>query len=237
MAFGNIIGKLSSKKNVGKTPENVSGTNQIGKASETSTPNNGSMNQSTDDAEIQHHDHLTEEIEEPKVKMIAVLLGAIASMGGMVFGYESGQISGFMNESDFIARFGEDGKFSAARQGTIVGLLAVGALFGCLCSGWIADKAGRRYTISASAFFYIIGVVIEVTSSTQWVQFAMGRFTTGLGVGALSTTVPMYQTESVPKKIRSMVVASYQLLITIGIWMAYMVCICKYLKMMELTLM
>jgi len=222
MAFANIMGKLSSKKDVGKSPENVSSTNQAGKTSETSTPYNASLNHSTDH-DIQHHDHVVEEIEKPKVKVIAVLLGAIASMGGMVFGYESGQISGFMNESDFIARFGEDGKFSAARQGTIVGLLAVGALFGCLCSGWIADKAGRRYTISASAFFYIIGVVIEVTSSTQWVQFAMGRFTTGLGVGALSTTVPMYQTESVPKNIRSMVVASYQLLITIGIWMAYMV--------------
>jgi len=129
-----------------------------------------------------------------------------------------------MNESDFIARFGQNGAFTPARSGTIVGLLPVGALLGCLASGWIADKYGRKYTISASAFFYIIGVVIEVTSSTHWIQFGMGRFTTGLGVGALSTAVPMYQTESVPKNIRSMVVASYQLLITIGIWMAYMVC-------------
>jgi len=224
MAFSKLIGKLSPKKDVGESPEHLPATDNVGKASETSTPYSASVNHSTD-ADIQHHDHVAVEAEKPKVKIIAVLLGAIASMGGMVFGYESGQISGFMNESDFIARFGEDGKFSAARQGTIVGLLAIGALFGCLSSGWIADKAGRRYTISASAFFYIIGVIIEVTSTTNWVQFAMGRFTTGLGVGALSTTVPMYQTESVPKKIRSMVVASYQLLITIGIWMAYMVSI------------
>ncbi len=79
--------------------------------------------------------------------------------------------------NDFLTRFGEDGEFSAARQGTIVGMLCIGTLIGCLLSGWICDRIGRRYTISSSSFFYIIGVVIEITSSTKWVQFALGRFT------------------------------------------------------------
>ena len=125
--------------------------------------------------------------------------------------------------TDFLDRFGENGEFSAVRQGTIVGLLSAGTLVGCLLSGWICDKIGRRYTISASAFFYIIGVIIEITSDKVWVQFAMGRFAAGLGIGALSTSVPMYQSESVPKNIRGAVVSSYQLLITLGIWTAYMV--------------
>jgi SP family sugar:H+ symporter-like MFS transporter len=125
--------------------------------------------------------------------------------------------------SDFLARFGQDGKFTAVRQGTIVSLLCAGTLVGCLASGWICDKIGRRYTISAAALFYIAGVVIEITSSAYWMQFAMGRFTAGLGIGALSTSVPMYQAESVPKHIRGGVVSSYQLLITFGIWTAYMV--------------
>ncbi|KAI6715078.1 hypothetical protein JHW43_002444 [Diplocarpon mali] len=153
----------------------------------------------------------------------AILLGSIASVGGFMFGYESGQISGFLAMTDFLDRFGENGVFSAARQGTIVGLLCIGTLIGCLFSGWLADKIGRRYCISTSAFFYIIGVIIEITSDTQWVQFAMGRFTAGLGIGALSTSVPMYQSESVPKNIRGATVSSYQLLITMGIWTAYMV--------------
>jgi SP family sugar:H+ symporter-like MFS transporter len=126
--------------------------------------------------------------------------------------------------TDFLDRFGEDGKFSPARQGTIVGLLCIGTLIGCLASGYICDKIGRRYTISASAFFYIIGVIIEITSMRQWVQFAIGRLVAGLGIGALSTSVPMYQSESVPKRIRAATVSSYQLLITLGIWVAYMVC-------------
>jgi SP family sugar:H+ symporter-like MFS transporter len=92
-----------------------------------------------------------------------------------------------------------------------------------LGSAPLADTFGRRLTISMAAFFYIIGVIIEITSSTVWVQFAMGRFTAGLGIGALSTVVPMYQSEAIPKRIRGATVASYQLMITLGIWTAYMV--------------
>ena len=81
--------------------------------------------------------------------------------------------------TDFLRRFGElkgdEYVFSAARQGTIVALLCAGTMVGCLGSGWICDNIGRKFTISAAAFFYIIGVIIEVTSSTIWVQFAMGR--------------------------------------------------------------
>jgi hypothetical protein len=59
-----------------------------------------------------------------KIPAIAVILGATASIGGFMFGYESGQISGFLAMPDFLERFGENGQFSAIRQGTIVGLLA-----------------------------------------------------------------------------------------------------------------
>jgi SP family sugar:H+ symporter-like MFS transporter len=59
-----------------------------------------------------------------KVPAIAVVLGAVASIGGFMFGYESGQISGFLEMSDFKNRFGENGEFSAVRSGAIVGLLA-----------------------------------------------------------------------------------------------------------------
>ncbi|KAI9646848.1 hexose transporter hxt5 [Ciborinia camelliae] len=172
----------------------------------------------------EHHDTAPEEaLDNLPVTALAITLGAVASIGGFMFGYESGQISGFVQMSDFLDRFGENGVLTAVRQGTIVAILCAGTLVGCLGSSYLCDKIGRRYTISSSAFFYIIGVVIEVTSSTNWVQFAMGRFTAGLGIGALSTSVPMYQSESVPKNIRGSVVASYQLLITMGIWTAYMI--------------
>jgi SP family sugar:H+ symporter-like MFS transporter len=129
---------------------------------------------------------------------------------------------------DYARRFGElqsDGSydFSAARQGTIVGLLCVGALIGSLVAGKMADTVGRRLSISMFAFFACVGTIIEISSSTHWVQFAVGRLVTGLSIGALSVVVPMYQSESTPAVIRGVIVSSYQLLITMGIWTAEMV--------------
>lgn len=129
---------------------------------------------------------------------------------------------------DYARRFGEqhpDGTyyFSAVRQGTIVGLLSAGCLIGSLISGKLADSLGRRMTISVSSFFSCIGIIIEVSSSTSWAQFAVGRLVNGFGIGALSVVVPMYQGESSPRVIRGVLIASYQLFVTLGIWTSNMV--------------
>lgn len=126
--------------------------------------------------------------------------------------------------SDFQTRFGENGAFAPLRAGCIVSLFCAGTFFGCFACGWLCDRIGRRYTLSASSLCFILGILIEITSTNQWVQFTMGRFVSGLGVGALSTGVPMYQSESIPSKIRGVVVAGYQLLISFGMFTAYLVC-------------
>lgn len=129
---------------------------------------------------------------------------------------------------DFAERFGERGDldsytFSAARQGTIVGMVSIGALFGSLIAGKMSDIIGRRMTISAAAFFTCVGTTIEISSTNHWIQFALGRLVSGISIGALSVVVPMYQSECAPPIIRGVIVASYQLLITLGIWTAEMV--------------
>lgn len=108
-----------------------------------------------------------------KVTFMAVFLGLVASIGGFMFGYVSGQISGFFSMEDYGRRFGSilpDGtiEFSAARQGTITGLLCVGCLFGALIAGKIADTLGRKLSISVSSFFCMIGTVIEISSQSAW---------------------------------------------------------------------
>ncbi|PFH62343.1 hypothetical protein XA68_14070 [Ophiocordyceps unilateralis] len=165
---------------------------------------------------------------EERVTLLACVLAAVASIGGFIFGYVSGQISGFFLMADYARRFGSlkaDGSydFSAARQGTIVGLLSIGALIGALIAGKMADAIGRRLSISLSAFFTCIGTAIEVSSSNSWPQFAVGRLVTGLSIGSMSVVVPMYQSESAPAVIRGVIIASYQLFITLGIWAAEMV--------------
>ncbi len=129
---------------------------------------------------------------------------------------------------DYGRRFGDLNdqggySFSAAKQGTIVGLLPVGCLVGALVAGRIADIFGRRIAICVSALWSCVGILIEITSSTAWYQFAIGRLVTGVSIGALSVVVPMYQSESSPTIIRGIFVSMYQLFITLGIWTSYMV--------------
>ncbi|KAH8682727.1 general substrate transporter [Xylariales sp. PMI_506] len=130
---------------------------------------------------------------------------------------------------DFARRFGEydastgEYEFNAARQGTITGLLPVGCLIGALVAGNIADTLGRRIAISVSALWSCIGIIIEISSQNAWYQFAIGRLVTGVSIGSLSVIVPMYQSESSPAIIRGVLVSTYQLFITLGIWTAYMV--------------
>lgn len=88
---------------------------------EKSTP----ANSTPDGTPPRGNSHTALDVEpQGRIPAIAVVLGAVASIGGFMFGYESGQISGFLAMPDFIERFGDNGEFSAVRQGTIVGLLA-----------------------------------------------------------------------------------------------------------------
>lgn len=75
--------------------------------------------------------------------------------------------------------------------------------------------------MSLECLVFTVGVIIQVTAFQAWYQVAIGRFVAGLGVGALSAAVPLYQAETAPKSIRGSLTATYQLFITFGILVAY----------------
>lgn len=87
-----------------------------------------------------------------------------------------------------------------------------------------ADWWGRRKSMTFGVAVFIIGNVIQITAMESWVHMMMGRFIAGLGVGNLSVGVPMFQSECAPREIRGAVVASYQLMITIGILISNIAC-------------
>ncbi|KXL48947.1 hypothetical protein M433DRAFT_57424 [Acidomyces richmondensis BFW] len=149
-------------------------------------------------------------------------MAGIVSIGGLIFGYDTGQISGFLEMTDFKKRFGSGTppSFSNARAGTIVGLLSIGTMIGALSSAPIADVFGRRVCIVVWNLMFIVGVIIQISSTHDWVQLAMGRWVAGLGVGGLSVLTPMYQSETAPRQVRGALVSCYQLFITMGIWLA-----------------
>lgn len=71
--------------------------------------------------------------------------------------------------------------------------LSIGTLIGALIAAPIADRLGRRISISIWCVVVSIGFVIQIAAVTAWYQVMIGRLIAGLGVGALSLLVPMYQ--------------------------------------------
>lgn len=78
-------------------------------------------------------------------------------------------------------------------EGLIVGFLSIGTAIGVLLGAPTADRLGRRMAMSVEVVVFCIGVIIQVTAFHAWYQVAIGRLVTGLGVGALSAAVPLYQ--------------------------------------------
>ncbi|KAE8407764.1 general substrate transporter [Aspergillus pseudonomiae] len=150
----------------------------------------------------------------------------VISMGGFLFGYDTGQISGFLEMPNFLERYGQqraDGTyyFSNVRSGLIVALLSIGTLMGALVAAPIADRVGRKWCVSGWCVILCAGITVQISSPAgKWYQVAIGRWVAGLGVGALSLLVPMYQAETGPRHIRGSLVSTYQLFITLGIFVA-----------------
>ncbi|EEY22411.1 high-affinity glucose transporter ght2 [Verticillium alfalfae VaMs.102] len=159
-----------------------------------------------------------------EVGIESIMLGVITSIGGFLFGYDTGQISSMLLFTDFRNRFAtgprdEDGikTWVSIIQSLMVSLMSIGTLIGALSGAYTADWWGRRKSLTFGVCIFIVGNIIQITAMDTWVHMMMGRFVAGLGVSNLSVGVPMYQSECSPRQIRGAVVASYQLLITIGI--------------------
>lgn len=173
--------------------------------------------------------HNSEDLVDTPIAVVtwrSFVMGIFVSMGGFTFGYDTGQISGFLEMDDFLRRFGqlqEDGTyhFSNVRAGLIVGLLSIGTLMGALVAAPIADRIGRKWSISVWCVLVCVGITVQIASPFgKWYQVAVGRWVAGLGVGGLSLLVPMYQAETGPRHIRGALVSTYQLFITLGILIA-----------------
>ncbi|MDU3111766.1 sugar porter family MFS transporter, partial [Corynebacterium sp.] len=151
--------------------------------------------------------------ETTTTRSIAVAI--IAALGGLLFGYDTGVISGALL---YIQRSFE---LTPGQESTVTAMLLVGAAIGAFLGGRVADSLGRRGTILLGAVGFIIGSI--------WCAFATSAFSLGaartlLGVciGGVSIVVPMYISEMAPPHVRGRLVSLNSLMIVIGQLVAFL---------------
>ncbi|EEQ45550.1 conserved hypothetical protein [Candida albicans WO-1] len=155
-----------------------------------------------------------------------IIMCFLIAFGGFVFGFDTGTISGFINMSDFLERFGgtkADGTlyFSNVRTGLMIGLFNAGCAIGALFLSKVGDMYGRRVGIMTAMIIYIVGIIVQIASQHAWYQVMIGRIITGLAVGMLSVLCPLFISEVSPKHLRGTLVCCFQLMITLGIFLGY----------------
>jgi SP family sugar:H+ symporter-like MFS transporter len=124
--------------------------------------------------------------------------------------------TGYINKDDGMR------DVTAEQTSLIVSILSAGTFFGALTAAPTADFLGRRLGLVVSNIVFCLGVILQ-TISTEIPLFVAGRFFAGYGVGMISATIPLYQSETAPKWIRGVIVGAYQLAITIGLLLAAIV--------------
>jgi MFS family permease len=122
----------------------------------------------------------------------AICIGAFVAFGGVLFGYDTGTISGIL-AMDYWQNLFSTGyrnnkghlDITPSQSSAVVSILSAGTFFGALFSPFIADRIGRRWSLIVSCWVFNLGVILQ-TASTGLDLFLAGRFFAGLGVGLVS---------------------------------------------------
>lgn len=127
-------------------------------------------------------------------KPLVYFTSVFVSLGVFLFGYDQGVMSGIITGPFFRDYFNRP---SRAEVGTMVAILEIGAFCSSLVVGRIGDIIGRRKTILYGSMIFFIGGALQ-SFANGMPMMLLGRITAGVGVGMLSTIVPIYQSEISP---------------------------------------
>jgi SP family galactose:H+ symporter-like MFS transporter len=152
----------------------------------------------------------------PEVKTFVYVAVGIAAVGGLLFGYDTGVISGAIL---FVQK---QFSLSTVMEEIVVSAVLVGAVLGAVIGGALTGRFGRRkLIILAGIIFTISAIGTALAPSVAWLIAA--RTVSGVAIGIASFISPMYIAELVPPKVRGSLVAVNMLAITTGIVVAYLV--------------
>ena len=154
---------------------------------------------------------------QPYNKLYILSITLIAAMGGLMFGYDLGVITGVV---PFISKQFD---LSGLYKGFVVAVFELGCMCGALGSSKYADQLGRKKTLLITAFFLVVTAIgVAFAPNAEWLS--AWRFLQGVCVGAASVLSPMYIAEVSPSSERGKYVAINQLTIIIGVLLSTVVC-------------
>lgn len=145
-----------------------------------------------------------------------IFLALVAALGGILFGYDTAVISG--TTADVAGQFALD----EMSKGWYAGCALVGSIIGVAVAGLMSDYLGRKKTLIIAAVLFSVSA-IGCCLCRGFSDLVWYRIIGGLGIGIVSIVSPMYISEISPAKIRGTLVALYQLAVTLGLLLAYLV--------------
>ena len=150
-----------------------------------------------------------------QINFVVIRVALIAALAGLLFGMDIGYVNGSL---DFIA---QTFNLDISQKGNVASILLVGAAFGALISGFLSKKYGRKKVLLIAATIFSIFTVVGIFS-VNYEMFIGSRFVLGIAVGIASFIAPLYLSEIAPKKFRGALIALYQLMITIGLFVVFL---------------
>lgn len=156
------------------------------------------------------HDDMWDSGTQGLITRIAV----VAALAGLLFGFDTGVISGALDYIGDAFNLGDIGKSA------VVSSVLLGAVVGSLVAMAIIDRIGRRRSLIASGAVFIVGSIASAVAPGVG-ALDIARLLLGVAIGISAVAAPMYITEIAPAARRGQLVSFFQLMITIGILVAY----------------
>ncbi|KAH9308355.1 hypothetical protein KI387_036266 [Taxus chinensis] len=152
-------------------------------------------------------------------KLFVIVLTVVAGIGGFLFGYDTGVISGALL---YIREDFESVDNSMVLQETIVSTAIGGAALGAALGGKTCDRFGRKKSILIADVVFLFGSLIMASAPSPSILIG-GRMMVGLGIGIASMAAPLYIAETSPSDIRGALVSINTLMVTTGQFVSYVV--------------
>ncbi len=169
-------------------------------------------------------------------KLYILALTLVATMGGLLFGYDTAVISGTVESLRVF--FIDPQHLPAAQANALEGFVVSSALIGCIIgaclAGWLSQKLGRKPALMIAAILFLLSAIRSAWPEIFWGMpgdgdyhfinhFVFYRISGGVGVGIASMLSPMYIAEIAPSNRRGMLVSLNQFAIILGMLIIYFV--------------